>query len=275
MSLASPVSPHPSWKVAHDPRDGRPLPARRPSAMRSSSSDHIITPAVTRFDPETADIPPSPTFAPAPDDDRQSAPSASGSTPRSAESSVPPPPSLVHRPATCPQKPSPAAAASSSPPTSLLARRRSSRSASARPELFPKLDDLKLPALPVPPLEELDDTVVGEVIGVASQATTPFAAAPPPDDADVHEAPFRPTKTYASTPFPQGRRQSFFDSEEEDDEDDTRDRESGNSDDDDDDDDDGRSTAESSILDESTDGVRRFSLTDSDDSRRSTAKVAA
>ncbi|GAA5873857.1 hypothetical protein JCM16303_002612 [Sporobolomyces ruberrimus] len=272
MSLANPVSPT-QWKIPQD-RNPRPAPPRRPSAMRSPSSDHIITPAVTRFDPETADIPPSPTFNPdevtlqatSPFDSKSSAESTgtfdTATTKTTSDpSSVPPPPSFPHRAATSPvaslaRKNS----TTTSPPQpgSLLARRRSSRS-TARPDFLPKLDDLKLPSLPVPPLEELDDTVVPDVIGVGSQATTPFAVSPT-STRDVQEAPFRPTKSYASTPFPKGRRQSFFDESDE------EDRESGNSDDDD-----GRSTAESSVLDESTDGIRRFSLTDGDD----TSKVSS
>lgn len=227
--------------------------------MRSSSSDHIITPAVTRFDPETADIPPSPTFGPAAATSTSTSTSPRSPPTRPAETNAslavpaPPPPSLPHRPATCPQEVTKSTASPPSPQTtSLLARRRSSRS-TARPDFLPKLDDLKLPTLPVPPLEELDDTVVPDVIGVGSQATTPFAVSPT-SMSHVEEAPFRSTKTYASTPFPKGRRQSFFDESDDDNEDE----------DEDDDDEDGRSTAESSILDETTDGVRRLSATDQD-----------
>lgn len=237
-------------------RDLRPQPPRRPSAMRNSSSDHIITPAVTRFDPTTADIPPSPTspssrspFKPTLDHENTELPATLPTS-----KSAPPLPSLPPRATTCPQGPPTV----SSPPTSLLARRRSSRS-TARPDLFPKLDDLKLPSLPVPPLEELDDTVRPDVIGVGSEASTPFASSPTSTVA-VEEAPFRPTKSYASTPFPKGRRQSFFDESDEDEND--QDGESGNSDYDDD----GRSTAESSVLDESTEGgMRRLSFTDGEE----------
>ncbi|GAA5895383.1 uncharacterized protein JCM6883_001488 [Sporobolomyces salmoneus] len=255
MSTVASTSPNSSWNPALD-RNPRPLPPRRPSALRNSASDHLITPAVTRFDPETADIPPSPTFPPSSSSSSPSHSSAETSESSSSNVDSPsllsiPPPSLTHRPATCPQSvPKPC-----SPPTSLLARRRSSRS-TARPDFLPKLDDLKISAFPAPPLEELDDTVRPDVIGVGSQATTPFASSPT-SVAGIQEAPFRPTKTYASTPFPKGRRQSFFDESEEEEE---EGEESGNSDDDD-----GRSTAESSVLDESTDGIRRFSLTDSEE----------
>ena len=250
MTFASPSSP--TWALPSEDRSApRPQPPRRPSAMRSSSSDHIITPAVTRFDPETSDIPPSPTF---PNPAQPSSaltdnePSLNPSKSPLLETPPPAPPMLSHRAATSPI-PTTSKSTSTSPPTSLLARRRSSRS-TARPNFLPKLDDLKLPSLPVPPLEELDDTVVPEVIGVGSQATTPHSISPT-STRDSGDATFKPTRSYASTPFPKGRRQSFFDEESD------EDRESGNSDDED-----GRSTAESSVLDESTDGIRRFSFTD-------------
>lgn len=252
MTFASPSSPSSptQWTIPEDRSAPRPQPPRRPSAMRSSSSDHIITPAVTRFDPETADIPPSPTFPNAVEPSSLAdAPSLNPSTtkPPFLEAPPPAPPLLSHRAATSPVPTTKVNA--TSPPTSLLARRRSSRS-TARPNFLPKLDDLKLPSLPVPPLEELDDTVVPEVIGVGSQATTPHSISPT-STRDSSDAPFKPTRSYASTPFPKGRRQSFFDEESD------EDRESGNSDDED-----GRSTAESSVLDESTDGIRRFSFTE-------------
>ncbi|GAA5967420.1 hypothetical protein JCM3765_001870 [Sporobolomyces pararoseus] len=244
-----------SSKIFAVERNLRPQPPRRPSAMRNSSSDHIITPAVTRFDPTTADIPPSPTSSSSRSPSKPTLDHENTELPATMPTSKSPPlPSLPPRATTCPQGPP----TISSPPTSLLARRRSSRS-TARPDLFPKLDDLKLPSLPVPPLEELDDTVRPDVIGVGSEASTPFASSPTSTVA-VEEAPFRPTKTYASTPFPKGRRQSFFD--ESDEEDNEGEEESGNSDYDDD----GRSTAESSVLDESTEsGMRRLSFTDGEE----------
>ncbi|GAA5933301.1 uncharacterized protein JCM15063_001277 [Sporobolomyces koalae] len=272
MSLACPVAPvHRSSSEERLP--SRLVPPHRPSAMRNSSSDHIITPAVTRFDPKTADIPPSPTFNPGECEARAAKPDSSTASsldppstldaPTSVDHSsrVPPPPALAHRSATAPVgTPLRSASTSPKPTTSLLARRRSSRS-TARPDFLPKIDDLKLPTIPIPPLEELDDTVVPDVIGVSSQATTPFAVSP--TAVDLEEAPFKPTKSYASTPFPsKGRRQSFFDEseDEEDKEDGDHDRDSLDSDDEDAD---GRSTAESSILDDVTDGTRRLSMSSS------------
>lgn len=232
--------------------------------MRNSSSDHIITPAVTRFDPTTSDIPPSPTYARDPSTSCSATPAKLPTLdhPQNPATTLelpsmnhlPPVPSLPPRATTCPQS----VPKVSSPPTSLLARRRSSRS-TARPDLFPKLDELKLPSLPVPPLEELDDTVVPDVIGVGSEASTPFASSPTSTVA-IEEASFRPTKTYASTPFPKGRRQSFFD-ESEDEDGAEEDEQSCNSDYDDD----GRSTAESSVLDESVEGIERLSIPLGDD----------
>lgn len=138
MTFASPSSP--TWALPSEDRSApRPQPPRRPSAMRSSSSDHIITPAVTRFDPETSDIPPSPTF---PNPAQPSSaltdnePSLNPSKSPLLETPPPAPPMLSHRAATSPI-PTTSKVTSTSPPTSLLARRRSSRS-TARPNFLPK-----------------------------------------------------------------------------------------------------------------------------------------
>ncbi|GAA6064078.1 hypothetical protein JCM10212_002720 [Sporobolomyces blumeae] len=278
----SPASPTTSVAFSRDspspPRLARPTTlGRRPSAMKSPQSDQI-TPAVTRFDPRAVDIPPSPTFPPSADPgpgspDRERDHDHDRSHPRASAVDRPPPLAPRAKTAPAPLLARSASARSShkasttSPPApsgpSLLARRRSSCKSQQRPDLFPKLDDLKLPALPTPPLEHLDDTVRPEVVGVSSQAHTPFAASPTSDDHVVEEG-YRPTRTFVATPFPTTRRKSFFeDSDDERAGGKARGGRSGDDDDEDEeDDDDETSTAESSVLDEATDGVRRYSLTD-------------
>ncbi|GAA5927320.1 hypothetical protein JCM1841_002207 [Sporobolomyces salmonicolor] len=201
----------------------RPQPPRRPSALRKASSDHIITPAVTRFDPQTSHIPPSilstdpSRFRPR--NVSPCSPSYPTSPPTTTSLSLP---LLTNNvPASPPARPpvqplaSPTSRTSPSSASSLLARRRSSRTA-ARPDILPLLDDLKLPDLPIPPLDHLDDTVVGEVIGVSTQSQTPShdVLTPGSRDAVVVEKPYKPTRSFVPTPFPE-KRKIFFDSKDE------------------------------------------------------------
>lgn len=80
---------------------------------------------------------------------------------------------------------------------------------------------MSLPALPTPPLseipvslDELDDTIPTTIIGESSAAVTPGT---PAEDAEVFRIPFKPTRSFVSTPFPEKR--SFIDDEDEDEDD--------------------------------------------------------
>ncbi|GAA5907532.1 hypothetical protein JCM8208_001407 [Rhodotorula glutinis] len=200
----------------HHQQSARPAVARRPSALRNASSDHLITPAVTRFATgQPASIPP-PASAVSPGSEPL-VPTASASSP---DGIVRPSPVRavsssssrgVGAKPTGPASsgslalPSPGlaagAAVATSPPVvrpslnplggsndsggpsssgSLLARRRSSRS-TARPDNLPLLADLSLAgALPSPSLAELDDDVRPTVIGESSHAQTPASEASSP-----------------------------------------------------------------------------------------------
>ncbi|GAA5855188.1 hypothetical protein JCM9279_007583 [Rhodotorula babjevae] len=199
----------------HTPSSARPSVARRPSALRNASSDHLITPAVTRFATgQPASIPPS---QPVSTGSEPLVPSGSVSSPcgivrpspvRAASSSSsrgagakptgPASPGSLALPspglaagaavATSPFLVRPSlnplgGSSDSSAPSSngsLLARRRSSRS-TARPDVLPLLADLSLAgALPSPSLAELDDDVRPTVIGESSHAQTPASEASSP-----------------------------------------------------------------------------------------------
>ncbi|BGP41263.1 hypothetical protein JCM10450v2_005305 [Rhodotorula kratochvilovae] len=219
----------------------RPGVARRPSALRKASSDHIITPAVTRFVPRPAYIPPtSPARASASgsavhqEAERASSPGASASA--ASSSTLPPPvdaalarsPSSSSSSGSPPVRPSlnPLGATSSSGGSgSLLARRRSSRTA-ARADVLPMLSDLSLKgALPTAglALDELDDTVRPAVIGESSHAQTPASEAASPVLArngagrakEVVEGEFKPTRSFVPTPFPEKRPHWLSDEEDE------------------------------------------------------------
>ncbi|GAA5891129.1 hypothetical protein JCM5296_004901 [Sporobolomyces johnsonii] len=238
----------------------RPQPARRPSALRKASSDHIITPAVTRFDPQTSHIPSSSTPLTDPSRFRPrtvspSAPSQPTSLPTTTSLSSPPPPEKTPSPplARSPVQPlaSPTSQSSPSSQSSLLARRRSSRTA-VRPDILPLLDSLKLPDLPIPPLDHLDDTVVGEVIGVSTQSQTPSldVLTPGGRDAVVVEKPYKPTRSFVPTPFPEKGKKIFFDSKDE----------GGDSDDEQDDETDTGSKNSSSPVAVVTEGIKWLPL---------------
>ncbi|GAA5944476.1 hypothetical protein JCM3775_005870 [Rhodotorula graminis] len=234
------------------PQSARPSVARRPSALRNASSDHLITPAVTRFATgQPKSIPPSTTgvatgneplvpaaSATSPDGIVRPLPvrAASSSSSRAAGAeptslaaggplALPSPgfasPALV-RPSLNPLGGS---SDSGGPPSSgsLLARRRSSRS-TARPDVLPLLADLSLAgALPSPSLAELDDDVRPTVIGESSHAQTPASEASSPVVArapgagvvkQLVETEFRPTRDKVHTPFP-GRLPNWIDEEDE------------------------------------------------------------
>ena len=217
-----PTSPVHHDLVAHDffrphpqPPSARPSVARRPSALRNASSDHLITPAVTRFATGQPASIPSPSQAvstgsesPVPSGSASSpdgivrptpvrAPSSSSSRGAGAKPTGPGSPGSLALPS-----PGLAAGAAAAGPSlvrpslnplggtsdsggpsssnSLLARRRSSRS-TARPDVLPLLADLSLAgALPSPSLAELDDDVRPTVIGESSHAQTPASEASSP-----------------------------------------------------------------------------------------------
>ncbi|BGP33316.1 hypothetical protein JCM10296v2_005114 [Rhodotorula toruloides] len=211
-------------------------PVRRPSALRNASSDHILTPAVLRFDKKVANIP-----SPSSYDGKQAgaasqppsrglsldnlpSPSTNTDTATSPDEKVPSPPT---RPSLNPLSNSPSPPLSSG---SLLARRRSSRTTS-RPDMIPLLTDLKLDDLPTPKLDELDDTIRPEVIGKSSHAQTPSTDVLSPttvrriekDGAQVVETDFKPTRSFVPTPFPSARKDWLDeDDEDEDDADDAK-----------------------------------------------------
>ncbi|GAA5870866.1 hypothetical protein JCM8547_001727 [Rhodosporidiobolus lusitaniae] len=229
------------------PPSSRPSPLRRPSALRSRSSEQI-TPAVCRFDKrQPVVIPRSPgqqqqdegsRTAP-----RKEEPGRSGKgVPRmrpappipTGAAPAPAPRATLARSATLPTRPPPqplslnpssssSSSSSSGPsPGSLLARRRSSRSA-VRSDILPLLKDLKLDELPPAPLEDLlDDTVRPAVIGESSAAVTPLVeeenAEGRKEQARVVVRPFKPTRSFVSTPFPK-KANNYFSSDEEDEED--------------------------------------------------------
>ncbi|BGP25759.1 hypothetical protein JCM10295v2_004696 [Rhodotorula toruloides] len=206
-------------------------PARRPSALRNASSDHILTPAVLRFDKKVANIP-----SPSSYDGKQAgSPSLGAPQPPKRGLSLdklPPPvmsatspnekvPSPPTRPSLNPLSNSP-----SPPPSSgsLLARRRSSRT-TARPDMIPLLTELKLDDLPTLKLDELDDIIRPVVIGESSHAQTPSTDVLSPttaeriakDGAQVVEVAFKPTRSFVPTPFPSARKDWLDESDDEDD----------------------------------------------------------
>lgn len=232
----TPPSPSPTPCYSRDfaghsnatPRRPDP-PVRRPSALRNASSDHILTPAVLRFDKKVANIPSPSSYV-----DGKQPGSPSLGAPQSPERSLaldklPPPvsatspnekvPSPPTRPSLNPLSNSP------SPPTSsgsLLARRRSSR-ATTRPDMIPLITDLKLDDLPTPKLDELDDTIRPEVIGKSSHAQTPSTDVLSPttaerverEGAQVVEVEFKKTREFVPTPFPSRRKDWLDDSDDE------------------------------------------------------------
>ncbi|GAA5915985.1 hypothetical protein JCM6882_003487 [Rhodosporidiobolus microsporus] len=207
------------------PRSSSEGLSRRPSALRSPASDHIITHAITRFNQRdtvipTLSQPPSPS---ARSEARQVPPPTSARLPppipsvsSTTTSTTFKPPSPPHRPAPHPL-PSSASGGSSG---SLLARRRSSRSA-ARADVLPMLNDLKLEALPTAALEELDDTVRPQVVGESSAAVTPSKEALSPGKSEtVVVKPFKSTKVFVPTPFPTKRADWLSDEDDEDEDED-------------------------------------------------------
>ncbi|GAA6015828.1 hypothetical protein JCM10207_008810 [Rhodosporidiobolus poonsookiae] len=202
----------------------RPLPQRRPSALRSTSSDHLITPGVTRFNHRLEEIPREPQRSTS-----QRSATAKPSLSREPSSKThgrmaPPIPTVDSAPKRSsppPVRPPPQPLGSSTSggsSGSLLARRRSSRSA-VRSDI-PSLSELSLGDLPTTPLAELDDTVRPKVIGESSHAVTPVSdsASSTAGGARVVEKPYKSTKAFVPTPFPQ-RRKDWLDDEDEDDED--------------------------------------------------------
>ncbi|KAJ8293802.1 hypothetical protein OF846_003066 [Rhodotorula toruloides] len=237
----TPPSPSPTPCFSRDfaghanPTPRRPdAPVRRPSALRNASSDHILTPAVLRFDKKVANIPSPYSYdgkqagAPAPQPSNRGL--SLGKLPASSTNIATSPNEKVPSPPTRPSL-NPLANSPSPPPSSgsLLARRRSSRTTS-RPDMIPLLTDLKLDDLPTPNLNELDDTIRPEVIGKSSHAQTPSTDVLSPttvrriekDGAQVVEIDFKPTRSFVPTPFPSARKDWLDeDDQDEEDEDDT------------------------------------------------------
>ncbi|GAA6055869.1 hypothetical protein JCM3770_001531 [Rhodotorula araucariae] len=224
----------------------RPGVARRPSALRKAGSDHIITPAVTRFAARTVHIPPtSPEAVTSAEGAETRASTSSAGRPSSpgtnAAASMLPPPvgaavaslassSSASAGGSPPVRPSLSplgtGSSSSSSGSGLLARRRSSRS-TARADVLPMLSDLSLKgALPAAglALDDLDDTVRPAVIGESSHAQTPASEAASPVHArgrpqegamEVVEGAFKPTRSFVPTPFPEKRPHWLSDEEDE------------------------------------------------------------
>lgn len=231
----------------------RPNTFRRPSALRSASSDIILTSAVTRFDqrkpvviprphdkendvaPPRYTVQPSRTTSPAPRNalHRPAPPipsaAASSTSSLSRSATVPSRPSARPLPGSSSSSSSSSSSTSADPPSSgsLLARRRSSRSASVsgtqRPNFTPflPLADLSL-SLPAAPLEDiLDDTVRPKIIGESAAAVTPVREEMTPGKEGqavrVVEGRYKPTKKFVSTPFP--TRTEFLSDDDDDDDD--------------------------------------------------------
>lgn len=211
-------------------------PARRPSTLRRSSSSSIILAPIARFSPDPpAHMPPpifdakqSPTHYDSPSrppmtGQHCSFSSLSDQAAGNSNSGSKAPP--VPAPARPPIQPS---TSSTSSGGSLLQRRRSSQGAHGRERPAFAITELKLPALPTPPLAELplqldqlDDSIPTTIIGESSAAVTPASegGGTPGFKASVVERPFKPTRTFVATPFPE--KKSFL--PDEDDEDDSAD----------------------------------------------------
>ncbi|GAA6028598.1 hypothetical protein JCM8097_007303 [Rhodosporidiobolus ruineniae] len=203
----------------------RPAPLRRPSALRSASSDHILAHGVTRFDNKPKVIP-----SPSPDElpllRRHTSTSSVRSSAAPSRPAPPIPTSAPSPPARPPTKPLGRSTSQSGSSGSLLARRRSSRSAASRPDV-PLLSNLELGPLPTAGLEGLDDTVRPAVIGESAAAQTPVRDGDLPSagggggsggKAQVVVKPFKSTKAYIPTPFES--RRTFLSDDDGSDEDD-------------------------------------------------------
>ncbi|GAA5972175.1 hypothetical protein JCM11641_002529 [Rhodosporidiobolus odoratus] len=192
----------------------RPQPQRRPSALRTRSSDHILTPAVLRFNPRAEAIPRRSHSSP-----KASPRSLSTPVPSRPAPPIPSPSSLEVKAPLPPVRPSPhpLTTASASSGSSLLARRRSSRSAGTRSDALPLLSDLMINELPPSTPEELDDTVRPEVIGESLAAKTPCGDAASPNQTEqVVTMPCQSTKrVFVPTPF-RRRGQGWLSDEDED-----------------------------------------------------------
>ncbi|GJN90041.1 hypothetical protein Rhopal_003039-T1 [Rhodotorula paludigena] len=248
-------SHRPPAQQQQQPQQQRPDVVRRPSALRKANSDHIITPAVLRFDPRK------PQHIPSSASGEQRTQQRSVSSPTSTTTNATPGASASSSavPRTSPPRPlAPASGSSASPDGaapvrpalaplvtsgtvssssgdlttssgSLLARRRSSRTTGTRADVLPMLSDLSLRgALPATGLDELDDTVTHKVIGESSHAQTPSSESGSPVvargahknhksiDGMVQDG-YRPTKSFVPTPFPEKRKDWLSDEEDEED----------------------------------------------------------
>ncbi|ORY70623.1 hypothetical protein BCR35DRAFT_167050 [Leucosporidium creatinivorum] len=209
-------------------------PARRPSTLRRSSSSSIILAPIARFSPDPpAQMPPpifdskqspthydSPSRPPVGGQHCSFSSSSSNTTSKGKGTAAEGQPAPPARP---PIKPTTSSTSSGS---SLLQRRRSSQGAHGRERPAFAITELKLPSLPTPPLAELplelsqlDDKIPETIIGESSAAVTPASegGGTPGAKAAIVERPFKPTRTFVATPFPE--KKSFLPDDDDDDED--------------------------------------------------------